>query len=136
MIRICWRYLGKLTTIRFAQCPGHFEHIGMSDQQFGFIKTDKKFIKLHYNDIILIKGMGNYVEIMTEGGKKYTYYKSLKELIESLPNEFMRVHNSFIVNVTHISSLEDNHLILPNTKVSVGKSYRTCLAEALSKRML
>ncbi|MEM9674756.1 MAG: LytTR family DNA-binding domain-containing protein [Bacteroidota bacterium] len=108
----------------------------MSDQQFGFIKTDKKFIKLHYNDIILIKGLGNYVEIMTESGKKYTYYKSLKELIESLPNEFMRVHNSFIVNITHINSLEDNHLILPNTKVSVGKSYRTCLAEALSKRML
>jgi len=108
----------------------------MTKRQFGFIKTDKKFIKLHYREIVLIKGLGNYAEIVTDRGKKYTYYKSLKELIEGLPNEFMRVHNSFIVNIAHVIALEDNHLVLPENRISVGKSYRACLAEALSKRML
>jgi DNA-binding LytR/AlgR family response regulator len=36
-----------------------------------------------------------------ENKKKYIYYKSLKDLIENLPNEFMRVHNSH-VNLTNI----------------------------------
>jgi len=31
---------------------------------------------------------------------------------------------------------EDNHIVLPDSRISVGKSYRACLAEALDKRLL
>ena len=67
---------------------------------------------------------------------KYIYYKSLKELIENLPNEFMRVHNSYIVNLTNIDSFEDNHIILKGTKISVAKSYKECLNSTINKFML
>ncbi|MDR2238003.1 MAG: LytTR family transcriptional regulator DNA-binding domain-containing protein [Chryseobacterium sp.] len=40
-----------------------------------------------------MKGLGNYVEINTTDDKKYICYKTLKDLIESLPDEFMRVHH-------------------------------------------
>lgn len=103
---------------------------------FTFIKTDKKLIKLYFNEITVIKGLGNYVEILTVENKKYIYYKSLKELIENLPNEFMRVHNSYIVNLTNIDSFEDNHIILKGTKISVAKSYRECLNSTINKFML
>lgn len=103
---------------------------------FAFIKTDKKLIKLYFNEIIFIKGLGNYVEILTVENKKYVYYKSLKELIDNLPNEFMRVHNSYIVNLINIDSLEDNHILLKGTKISVAKSYRECLNNAINKLLL
>lgn len=103
---------------------------------FTFIKTDKKLIKLYFNEITIIKGLGNYVEILTVENKKHIYYKSLKELIDKLPNEFMRVHNSYIVNLTNIDSFEDNHLILKGTKISVAKSYRECLHTTINKFML
>ncbi|SEA53026.1 LytTr DNA-binding domain-containing protein [Flavobacterium gillisiae] len=103
---------------------------------FAFIKTDKKLIKLYFDEITVIKGLGNYVEILTIENKKYIYYKSLKELIDNLPNEFMRVHNSYIVNLTNIDSFEDNHILLNETKISVSKSYRECLNTAINKLLL
>jgi hypothetical protein len=31
-------------------------------KKFYFIKTDKKLVKLNFNEITVIKGLGNYVE--------------------------------------------------------------------------
>lgn len=108
----------------------------MKNEKFTFIKSDKKLIKIYFDEISIIKGLGNYVEILTTENKKYTYYKSLKDLIENLPDEFMRVHNSYIVNLTNIDVFEDNHIILKNVKIAVGKSYKECLNSSLNKFML
>lgn len=106
------------------------------NRSFAFIKTDKKLIKLHYNDITVIKGLGNYVEIYTTFNQRFIYYKTLKDLIESLPDEFMRIHNSHIVNLTNIEYFEDNQVALKHLKITVSKSYRECLIDSLNKMML
>ncbi|WP_347924429.1 LytTR family transcriptional regulator DNA-binding domain-containing protein [Pontimicrobium sp. SW4] len=108
----------------------------MEKRTFTFIKTDKKLVKLFYSDITIIKGLGNYVKIYTINTKKYIYYKTLKDLIESLPNEFMRVHNSYIINLTNVDLFEGNQVSLKGLKISVAKSYRECLKNALNKLML
>lgn len=108
----------------------------MENRTFAFVKTDKKLVKLFYKDITIIKGLGNYVEVHTLDGKRYIYYKTLRDLIDSLPDEFMRVHNSYIINLINIESFEDNQLLCDDIKIAVAKSYKDCLAEALSKMML
>ncbi|WP_306353079.1 LytR/AlgR family response regulator transcription factor [Flavobacterium sp. '19STA2R22 D10 B1'] len=108
----------------------------MENRTFAFIKTDKRLIKLFYDDITVIKGLGNYVEIHMIDTKVHVYYKALKDLIESLPNEFMRVHNSYIVNMTNIEVFEDNQIVLKDKKIAVAKSYKECFLKALDKRML
>jgi len=108
----------------------------MENRTFAFIKTDKKLVKLFFKDITIIKGLGNYVEINTISNKKYVYYKALKDLIESLPDEFMRVHNSYIINLTNIEYFEDNQLAYQDQKIAVAKSYKDCLVTALNKMML
>ena len=108
----------------------------MKEEKFTFIKTDKKIVKLHFDSIAVIKGLGNYVQIITIENIKHTYYKSLKDLIDVLPNEFMRVHNSFIVNLTNIDSIEDNHIIAKGNTITIGKTYKDCLTKAINKFML
>lgn len=108
----------------------------MKNEKFTFIKTDKKLIKLYFDEVTVIKGLGNYVEISTVSEKKYVYYKSLKDLIENLPNEFMRVHNSYIVNLTNVDLFEDNHIVLKGAKIAIGKSYKECLLSTFNKYLL
>ena len=101
-----------------------------------FIKSNKKIIKLKFEEITIIKSIGNYVEIFTDGEKKYVYYRSLKDLINVLPDEFMRIHNSFIVNLMNIDFLDENHVILKGTKIAVGKTYKKCLANTIEHYLL
>lgn len=103
---------------------------------YTFIKSDKKLIRLAFNDIAIIRGLGNYVEILTADQRKIVYYKTLKELIERLPDEFMRVHNSFIVNLRNVDFFEDNHLTIGIHRISVTKSYRECLSKRLDSLLL
>lgn len=105
-------------------------------QNFTFIKTNKKLIKISFDDILFIKGLGNYVEIFVNDNKKYVYYKSLKDLIEKLPDEFMRVHHSSIVNLKNVESVEDNHLVIGENKITVAKSYKDCLLSSIEKLLL
>lgn len=108
----------------------------MKENEFTFIKTNKKFVKVEFDKIAYIKGLGNYVEIVMVYNQKYVYYKSLRELIESLPNQFMRIQNSYIVNLTTIDMFQDNHIVIGDYKISVGKSYRECLKETIEKLLL
>lgn len=105
-------------------------------QNFTFIKTDKKLIKLYFDDILFVKGLGNYVEIFVKNNKKYIYYKTLKDLIDKLPAEFMRVHNSNIINFKNVEYIEDNQLIIGEHKITIAKSYKDCLLSSIEKFLL
>ena len=107
-----------------------------NQQNFTFIKSDKKLIKLSFDDILFVKGFGNYVEIFVKNNKKYVYYKTLKDLIDKLPDEFMRVHNSNIVNLKNVEYIEDNHLIIGEHKITIAKSYKDCLLNSIDKLLL
>ncbi|MCZ8285626.1 MAG: LytTR family DNA-binding domain-containing protein [Bacteroidia bacterium] len=107
-----------------------------SQQNFTFIKTDRKLVKLNFDDILFVKGLGNYVEIFVKNSKKYVYYKTLKDLIDKLPDEFMRIHNSYIINLKNVQYIESNHLIIEEHKIIVAKSYKECLINCIDKLLL
>ena len=108
----------------------------MRGLHYKFIKSGKRLIKVNYDEILFIKGLGNYVELSVKGKKKYTYYKALKDLIDELPDEFMRVHNSHIINLNNVDHIEDNHLVIDGHSITVAKSYRRCLANSVEQLML
>ncbi len=103
---------------------------------YTFIKSNKRIVKVYFDDILYVKGMGNYVEILLIDKSKHIYYKSLKDIIDALPDSFMRVHNSYIVNLTTIDAFEDHQVIMQDHQVPVGKSYRECLKDTLEKLLL
>ncbi|WDF48638.1 LytTR family DNA-binding domain-containing protein [Chryseobacterium sp. KACC 21268] len=108
----------------------------MIENNFTIIKSDKRLVKLNFDQISIIKGLGNYVEIFMTDDRKFVYYKSLKELIDKLPDEFMRVHNSYIINLKNVEYFEDNQLIIGKNKIAVAKSYKYCLLESIDKLLL
>ncbi|OJJ17299.1 transcriptional regulator [marine bacterium AO1-C] len=105
-------------------------------QDYTFIKTGKKIVKLKFAQIVVIKGLSNYVQIFTNDDQINTIYASLKHLIEKLPDEFMRVHNSYIVNLHHIDAIEDNHIHLGEHKIPISANNRECVARRVNQNML
>lgn len=88
------------------------------------IRADRKFYKVHFDDIYFIEGQQAYVTFnMRE--RKITALMSMKDLEETLPNEqFIRIHKSFIASRKYINSLEGNQIDINGQKLPVGKNYR------------
>jgi len=94
------------------------------NSDFIFVKADKKTIKLNFNEIQYIEGLGDYIKIHTNN-KAIVSKLTVKRMEELLPNkQFPRVHKSFIVSMNAISSIEGNQIEIGETKVPIGQIYR------------
>ena len=95
------------------------------------VKADYKLYKLNFDDIHYIEGQHEYVSFYTKD-KRVTALYSLKALEDQLPRDkFIRVHKSYIVNIDHISEIEQVSLTVAGHKVPIGGSYRDSLLEKL-----
>ena len=98
-----------------------------------FFKDGYRNIRVDTNDILFIKGEGNYLNLVCETSKSMIRM-TFDELLSRLPEkDFLRIHNSYIINLRHIVSLEDNHVNIGENKISVGTKYKTKLESYVSR---
>jgi DNA-binding LytR/AlgR family response regulator len=108
---------------------------GTSENEFIFFKADKKIHKFYFKEILFFEGSGNYVKIHTVNATPLMVLEKLSDLEEKLPqNQFMRVHKSFIVNISHIKQIEGNMLKIKDKTVTISQSYKSNLEEYLNKK--
>ncbi len=98
------------------------------EDDFIFIKADKKMMKVFYKDIIYIEGLKDYVIIRTDTGRIITL-QTMKSLEAKLPpNIFKRIHRSYILNILRIQAVEGSMIeILEKGAVKllpIGKNYK------------
>jgi len=90
------------------------------------IRTGNKIDIVSCSDVFYIEADGDYVKIRTEA-KNFLKDKTMKYFEAKLdPNEFVRVHRSFIVNLEHIKRMEhytkDQYMIFFNNGDKVKTS--------------
>ena len=97
-----------------------------------FIRDGYKNIKIFFEDILLIKGSGNYLDIITKE-KKYSPRMTFSDISGNLPSsQFSRIHQSFIVNINAIDKVENNHVFLEGHKIPISNSYREIFFKRLN----
>lgn len=69
------------------------------------VKSGHKIILIDYEDITHLKADDKYVTVSTATNKTYLCEKSMGTLEESLPDHFIRVHRSYIINKTWIAEI-------------------------------
>jgi len=93
--------------------------------QFIFVKSEYENIKINVNDIKYIEGLKDYVKIYTCNKKPILTLNSLKKFEEKLGTDnFIRVHKSFIVSINHIHSVQRNRIIIDDTRIPIGHSFK------------
>jgi two-component system, LytTR family, response regulator len=95
-----------------------------SEDDFIFIKSDSKMIKINLADIFFIEGLKDYLSIQTNTEKLITL-QNLKTFEQHLnPQQFMRVHKSYIVALNKIDTIERNRIFIGEHVIPVGDTYR------------
>lgn len=103
----------------------------ISDSDTKFLKIDNKNTFIDLNDILFIEKAGVKIIYHTYQGD-YVSYNSFNKL--SLPQNFIRCHKSFIVNMDNISNISytDNIIYLKNsTFCYIGPKYKNSLLEVI-----
>lgn len=91
---------------------------------FLFVKTDGKLIKINLNDLQFVEGLKDYLYLHLKN-EKLIVLDTLKDFELKLPNNFMRVHKSYIVRLDQIESIERNRIFIQNKIIPVGDTYKT-----------
>lgn len=99
--------------------------------EYIFIKSDYRIVKVLTDDIFYIEGMRDYWCLVTKKGKvlaSVTY----AELEALLPRQtFVRIHRSFIVNLSHIESIERHRIKIQGNLLPISDSYRDAFYESI-----
>jgi DNA-binding LytR/AlgR family response regulator len=94
------------------------------NRDYLFLKKNSILNKVHIKDLQWIEAMGDYVTINTQDAR-YTLHMTLKALEKKLPaGNFLRIHRSYIIQLDHITSIDDNMVCIGKKLIPVGALYR------------
>ncbi|MGB0165315.1 MAG: LytR/AlgR family response regulator transcription factor [Luteibaculum sp.] len=100
-----------------------------SNNELIFIRDKGAYIKLKLSDINYIQSIGNYVKIFT-ASNVYMHRCTMKKLIQNLPDRFIRIHKSYVVNFEKIDRINSEVDIAGNI-LPLGDSYRDDLLQRI-----
>lgn len=103
-----------------------------------FVKTDYRMVKINIPDIRYIEGMSEYLKIYLEGEEKpIITLLSMKKIESRLPENFMRIHRSYIVNLHKIQEVNKNRIIMDaETFLPIGDMYKESFQQYLDTMFL
>lgn len=106
-------------------------NIEKGENDFVFIKSDRRSFKVNFKDILFVEGLKDYVIIQTESQRLITHM-NLKKIHELLPeSNFLRVNRSYIVSKDRIDSYSNNDVFIGAYEISIGGYYRDRFFEEL-----
>ncbi len=102
-----------------------------AEKTFFFIKSNADLVKISYDAIQYIEGLENYVRIHCED-KSIISFTTMKHMVDLLSRHgFLRIHRSYIINLSKVTSVQNHSFKIGNTELAIGKSYRKSVAEVL-----
>ena len=111
--------------------------VNMEDDTI-FLKTEYRIVKVSISDIRYIEAMSEYLKVYLENEPKpIITLLSMKKMEERLPDYFMRIHRSYIINLTKIQEVNKNRVIMDaDTYLPIGDMYKDAFQSYLDTRFL
>lgn len=99
-----------------------------------FVKSEYKLVRVNLADVLYIESLRDYIAIYTTGKQKIMSLDSLRNMESVLPpDEFMRVHKSYIVSLKQISFLEKSRIVINGEYIPIGESYQDKFFNSINK---
>jgi DNA-binding LytR/AlgR family response regulator len=115
-----------------------FEYSNTSTSKFQnclYVRSEYALIKILHTEIRYLETMDDYIKIHTTDDKIILTLMSMKKIIEKLPsNEFIRVHRSFAVSLSNISSIRNQTILLGGTNIPIGVNYKKQIQDFYSHK--
>jgi DNA-binding LytR/AlgR family response regulator len=94
------------------------------DNNFLFLKVDRKFVKINFSDILYIESLKDYIRVKTTDAA-WVSYQSLASITEKLPKEkFMRIHRSFTIAVDKVNAIDAGVVEIQGKHIPISREHK------------
>lgn len=108
--------------------------VSEASENYFFVKSDYKMVKIIFADILFVEAMQKYVRIFMPS-QVITTLLSMSQLEESLPSsQFIRIHRSYIINLAKIDSVEGNMVHIGKHSLPISKGQKDNFLDWLHKK--
>jgi DNA-binding LytR/AlgR family response regulator len=100
-----------------------------------YVRSEYALIKILHSEIRYLETMDDYIKIHTTDGKIILTLMSMKKILNKLPsNDFIRVHRSFAVSLSNITSIRNQTILLRDTTIPIGVNYKKKIQDVYSSK--
>ena len=113
----------------------NIQPIATNQQEFIFVKTENKLVKIDFSDILFIEGMRDYRRIHTLN-KRIMTLQNFSELEQIIPSNIVcRVHKSYMVGINKIESVERMRIKVSNQIIPISETYKELFFNMINNRI-
>ena len=117
------RFVKTITRIN-----NHFEsdksESAISNDKFIYVKENRQNIKVKIDDIVFIESQKEYIRIVCEKNEIKTKLgiSKIEKLVSD--NSILRVHRSFMVSLSKVTSFTKNQIVINGHVIPIGKFFQ------------
>lgn len=113
--------------------PSYKPVISEIKKDYLYIKYKKSSIKVKLDNILYIKNEGSVLNIYLEDSKNELHKSTLSRFLKLLPDSFIRINNSTIINVGKIEKINRSEVVIDNQCFEVSRIYKEGIREHLQR---
>ena len=129
------RFLQAIQKLQLQIFPSEPIEPTVKEPDLLFIKSGRTVINIRFSDILFIEAHKEYLQIHTKD-QKHLVYKRMKDMAASLPASFIRIHNSYIINLQHLQKTNVQSVQVSDKELPVSSSYKEALQTKLKEYLL
>lgn len=91
-----------------------------------FVKVDYKYVRIETDSIRYIEGMSDYMCIyITTSQKPLITNSTFRQILDSLPDNFLQIHRSYIVNMNRVLEISKGRIVMDkDIWLPIGDKYK------------
>lgn len=101
------------------------------ERGFITVRSKRKSMRIEYDRLLYIESMADYIKIHMDDGEAVSSREKISHVERELPDSFIRIHRSFIVNKAQVTSYNREEVLLGEVELPVSRSYRKDALERL-----
>ncbi|MUP45977.1 LytTR family transcriptional regulator [Gramella sp. BOM4] len=109
--------------------------IERNEQNSILVKMNRKNHQVPLAELLYIESLSDYVKLVTTRRELITRERITK-LASSLPDNFIRVHRSFVVNKEKVKSFNTTEVVVNATSIPISRTYKKDALEQLEAQQI
>ncbi|WP_303317992.1 LytTR family DNA-binding domain-containing protein [Flavivirga abyssicola] len=105
----------------------------VDSNDFMFVRSDRRMIKIDFEAIIFIESYSDYIKIHLADNTIVTR-ETISAIEAKLPaKKFIRIHRSYIISINNIVSFTNEEIVINNKSLPISRSYKKEVLQILER---